>query len=146
MSRIGVVKTERNGEAGFTLVEVMVAAIVLLLVFYGIAQLAAGSRSQLHLEGDRRHAVSVAQSRIECIRRVETYDRLPTLADRDTTYTVEGRPYTVVHTVTAGSPESQATTLTVTVSWNERIGGSDVPRSVDLTTILGRGIPWAGAS
>jgi prepilin-type N-terminal cleavage/methylation domain-containing protein len=129
-------------ERGFTVIEVMVAAVILLLVYFGAAQYAARSRSQMDLEESRRIAVSIARARLESLRRDESYDSLDSIVDQDTTYVVDNRSYTVVHTVLTGVPETDASTVTVTVNWNKLVGSSMVPRTVSLTSIFGRSIPW----
>ncbi|MDO9170634.1 MAG: hypothetical protein Q7W29_02260, partial [bacterium] len=124
------------------LIEVMVAAVVLLLVYFGAAQYAARSRTQMDLDESRRVASSIARARLESLRREESFDTLATLVGRDTTYVVGTRSYTVTHAVQAGVPETFASTVTVTVGWNKLIGGNTVPRTLTLTSILGRCIPW----
>lgn len=140
-------RKERPGsQDGFTLIEVMVASVLLLIAFFGMARYAAGSRTQLSLEEGRRHAVAVAQGRLESIKRGETYDTLGTLTGRDTTYTVDGRPYAVTHTIELNTPEEHAATVGVTVTWSEMIGGNATPRSVGLTAIVSRSLIWEGGS
>ncbi len=129
-------------ERGFTVIEVMVAAVILLLVYFGAAQYAAQSRSQMDLEESRRLAGAVGRARLESLRREESFDTLATLAGRDTTYVVDNRSYAVTHVVQIGVPETDAATVTVTVGWNKLVGGSLLPRSLSLTTIFGRSIPW----
>lgn len=135
-------REQRVREHGFTLIEVMVAAVVLLLVYFGAAQYAARSRTQMDLDESRRVANSIARARLESLRREESFDTLATLAGRDTTYVVGTRTYTVTHAVQAGVPETFASTVTVTVGWNKLIGGNTVPRTLTLTSIFGRSIPW----
>jgi len=135
-------REQRAREHGFTLIEVMVAAVVLLLVYFGAAQYAARSRTQMDLDESRRVASSIARARLESLRREESFDTLATLAGRDTTYIVGTRNYAVTHAVQAGVPETFASTVTVTVGWNKLIGGNTVPRTLTLTSIFGRSIPW----
>lgn len=135
-------KPRRAGDRGFTLIEVMVASVVLLLVFFGAAHYSAKSRSQMQLEEDRRTADDVARARLESIRRGENFESLVTLTSRDTSYVVDGRTYSVSHTVQTDVPETNAATVAVTVSWNAHIAGIPVARSLTLTSILGRCIPW----
>jgi len=131
----------RRADAGFTLFETLIAAVLLLIVFFGLAQIYARGRRQLGYEEDRRKATQVVQGRIDGIRRDLRYDDLPSLDGTDTTLVVDGRSYTLSHTVTAGTPEDQATTLGITASWIARVAGSDVTRTLSSTTILGRGMP-----
>lgn len=127
--------------AGFTLLEVLVAAVILVLVFFGLAQVYARGRGQVDFEEDRRRATGIVQARLDGIRRDYRYDTLPGLQGVDTTYVVDSRSYRVSHEIAAGVPEGQATTVALTVTWNASVGGSDVPRSLSATTVLGRGMP-----
>ena len=127
--------------AGFTLLEVLVAAVILVLVFFGLAQVYARGRGQVDFEEDRRRATGIVQARLDGIRRDYRYDTLPNLHDVDTTYVVDGRSYVVSHDIAAGFPEGQATTIALTVTWNAKVAGSNVPRSLGATTVLGRGMP-----
>lgn len=128
----------RRGERGFTLIEVMVAAMTLLLLFFGMAQIFSKSRGQLVLDEDKRNAIAVAQARLESLREDYSHQDLVNIAASDTVYNVGGRLYTVAHEVAADSPEARATTVTVTVNWTASLTGGDITRSLECTTILGR--------
>ncbi len=127
-----------RSDRGFTLVEVMVSAVILLLVFFGLANVYSASRRQLVHEEDRRNATAIAQARMESLRRDYDNRDLPNLVDNDTTYVVEGRNFVVAHAVAPDSPEDRATTVTITVSWSSQYNGTTMNRSLDCTTILGR--------
>jgi prepilin-type N-terminal cleavage/methylation domain-containing protein len=129
-----------GSRSGFTLVEVMVAAFLITIVFFGAAHYASKSRGLMQHDESRRHAVAIAQGRLESIRTYETYDTLNTLAGRDTTYTVDGRPFTLIHTVTLDSPQTSAATVTVNLAWNVNISGNLVPRTLSMSSILSRSI------
>ncbi len=127
-----------GGQKGFTLIEVMVASVILLLLFFGMAQIFSRSRAQLVHDEDKRNAVAVAQARLESLREDYRHQDLPGLAGNDTTYVVGGRNFTVSHQVTADTPEARATVVTVTVGWTAHVNGNAVNRTLDCTTILGR--------
>lgn len=127
--------------SGLTLLEVLVAAFLLLIVMFGLMQFYVRGRTQLDYEEDRRKATAVAQARLDVLRRGFTYDLLPPLNGTTVTTTSDGRTYTIQHAVTVAAPEPQATTVTLTVSWNARVGASTVQRSLVTTTILARGMP-----
>ncbi len=131
-----------RGERGFSLLEVMIAATLLIVVFFGLAQIYTRGRTQIDYEEDRRKATAVAQARLDGIRRDYRYDDLLTLADTETTYVVDNRDFTALLEVQDAQPEPLATTLTVTVTWNARVAGNDVPRTLVCSTILGRGMAW----
>lgn len=136
----------RRRARGASLIEVMVAAFLLMVVFLGLAQLYMRGRRQMMYEEDRRRATAVAQARLDGIRRAYGYDELVTLdgtglVPTDTTYIVDGRRFTVSHVVTATMPEPQATTFKIVVRWRARVGSAQILRSHETTTIYGRGLP-----
>jgi Tfp pilus assembly protein PilV len=136
----------RPRESGFALLEVFVAAILLIIVFLGLAQTYWRGRREIDYEEDRRKATAVLQARFDGIRRDHRYSDLPLMdgtrpVATDTTYTVDGRRFTVSHSITQGVPEPQATTVTLTVTWKARVGSTQVNRSLSATTILGRAMP-----
>lgn len=129
------------GTRGIALLEVMIAAVILLIVFFGLAQFYTRGRMQIDYEEDRRRATAVLQARLDGIRSDFRYDDLATLSGQDTTYTIENKAYRVHHEITSGAPEAQASTLDLTVTWTARAGTSVVNRSMVTTTFLGRGMP-----
>lgn len=130
------------GRDGFTILETMVAAIILLLLFFGLARIHAGGRVQSRMEDHRRQASAVLQTHLETIRRDTTYDNLPSLDGDETDYTVDGVTYTISNDITPGTPEAQATTIEVEVSWPEPVGASTITRTLTCATILARGLTW----
>jgi hypothetical protein len=119
----------------------MIAALLLIVVFFGLAQIYTRSRTQLDYEEDRRKATAVAQMRLDGIRRDYRYEDLASLDATDTTFVSDGWHYTVSHAVTAGSPEPHATAIDITVSWVAKVGEADVHRTLETSTILARGMP-----
>lgn len=140
--RIRQKRPEDAHREGFTLLEVMIAAILILLLFYGLARVHASARAQMGLQEHRRVAAMVLQSHFESIRRDYDYDSLDDLDGAEETVELEGRTYTVSSEISVGVPEDQATTIEVEVAWTEEVGGSPIPRSVTGTTILARGLAW----
>lgn len=132
----------RIDRSGFTLLEVMIAAILLLIMFFGLARVHGAARKQIVMEDRRRAATSVLESHLEAIRRDTTYDNLPGLHAQSTQYVVDGVTYTARNTISADYPEAQSTTIGVTVSWPEMINTTAITRSVVCTTILARGLTW----
>ncbi len=137
-------KRSRSGHArsigGFSLLEVMIAAMLLVIVFFGLAQLYTRGRKQIAYEEDRRDATAVAQARLDAVRRDYHYASLPSQNgnQNDTTYYVEGRQFKVHHVVTPESPDSFATTVTVTVTWQAKTQSTTVDRTLSTTTVLAR--------
>lgn len=128
--------------AGFTLLEVMIAAILLLIMFFGLARVHGAARKQIVMEDRRRTATTVLESHVEAIRRDTSYNGLPGLHNQTTQYVVDGVTYTARNTITEATPEAQATTVLVAVSWPEMINTTSLTRSVSCTTILARGLTW----
>jgi Tfp pilus assembly protein PilV len=124
-----------------TLLEVMIAAIILIIVFLGLAQFYWRGRRQIDYEEDRRKATAVVQARFDGLRRDYHFDHLSSLNNTDTTYVVDNRSFRIHHTVTANAPETNATTVRLDVTWVAKVGGSNVNRTMQATTILGRGLP-----
>ena len=134
----GWIRRPLFGCSGITLVEVMVAAFLLLVTFFGLSTVYSRGRAQMLLEVDRRQATSILQSRLDSIRRELIYDDLADLHETFMNYQVNGKTYQIAHSVSSADPEPQASTVTVSVSWNARIGGSNVARTQSCTTILTR--------
>ena len=118
----------------------MVASILLIIVFFGLAQIYTRSRTQLDYEEDRRKATAIAQARLDGLRRDYRYDTLPSLNGTDTTFVADGRSYTVSHNISPHYPDSHATTCSLVVTWTAKVSGNDVARTLEATTILGRGM------
>jgi type II secretory pathway pseudopilin PulG len=131
----------RVREAGFSLLEVMVASALVIIVFAGVSQYYVGGRRSLDYEEDRRAATEFLADRMERIRRTYTYDELPGLQGVDTTYVLGPRTYRVSHVIVPESPEVHATTVRLTVTWNAEVAGAPVARTMRSSTIFGRGMP-----
>src|SRR5512142_2627071 len=108
--RPGVQRRILQDGSGLTILEVLIAASLLLLVMFGLMQFYVRGRTQLDYEEDRRKATAVAQDRLDSLRRIMTYEVLSDMGDTqihnahlalidDTTYAVDGRDFTVHHTV-----------------------------------------------
>ena len=135
-------RLRRSSRGGFTLIETVIAVLLLSIIFLGLAQVYARGQRQINYEEDRRKATAVAQARLDGIRRDFGYDGLAALDGSDTTFVVDNRAFLVSHIVTTDVPEPQSTTLDLTVTWVAQLpGGGTVNRTLDCTTILGRGMP-----
>lgn len=128
-------------QGGFSLLEVMIAAFLLIIVFFGLAQIYTRSRTQLDYEEDRRKATAVAQARLDGLRRDYRFDLLPALDGTDTTIVADRRDYTISHHIFPHMPDSHATTCSLTVTWTANVGGTPVDRTLEATTILARAMP-----
>jgi prepilin-type N-terminal cleavage/methylation domain-containing protein len=128
-------------QRGFSLLEVLVASFLLIIVFFGLAQLHARGRRQIDYEEDRRKATGVLQSRLDGIRRDYTFDTLPSLNGTILSLAVDSRPYTIAHVVTPDD-SLQMDTVRLAVTWQARTsGGATVNRTMTASTLLARGMP-----
>lgn len=127
-----------KSQRGVTVVEVMIAAFLLVLTFAGLATVYSRGWSQIALEEDRRQATNVLQARLDGIRRDLSYDDLAALNNSSISFIVDGNTYTVLHTVQTAVPEPQASTVTLTVSWSASTQGGAITRSSSATTIYAR--------
>ena len=131
----------RSREAGFTLIEVMVAAVILILVMYGLMQFYFRGRKHVDYEEHRRKATATAQARLDQAR-TWSYSYLEALeagSGSDTTLNVDGRAYAVSLDVFPGGNEHYKR-LRAVVSWDAEIeyGGASVTRTDTVTTHVGR--------
>jgi len=149
MTRPTARRAHRTAEAGFSLLEVMIAGVILILVFWGLAQFYTRGRTHVDFEEDRRKATAVGQERIEEARRW-TYGYLESLDGTvvDTAMTVDGQDYTVSLAVNPGDepapPNDDISVVKVGVIWDRRLDplvATAVPDTLWLTTLVGRRFP-----
>ena len=137
--RQGQKDSGRPGRDGFTMLEVMIAAMLVIVVFFGLAQVYSRGRAQLELEKNRRQANGIAQACIDGLRTEQQFDDLDDLDGDVVSYEVGGRTYDVELQVDMEEPETHAATVAVVVRWDEDINGG-IERSISCTTILARGL------
>ena len=111
-----------NRERGLSLVEVMVAMLILAIALVGLALAFPSAHLGVFQGRVTTEAVALAEQRLE-IARNTPYAGLGTLAGTDsTTYS----PYTVTTAVTVDSPGAGLTTVTANVT-GPRIVGPNTP-------------------
>jgi prepilin-type N-terminal cleavage/methylation domain-containing protein len=106
----GSTKVKRQGEQGFTLLEVVIALVIMLIVTLGAAALFAYSINYNSGAYDRTLAHAVAQKQMEYLSR-SSFTDLVTPAQPEPTITSAGRKYTVVTTVCSTSGCGGSSTL-----------------------------------
>lgn len=104
-----------SDDAGFTLIEVLVAALIFAVVATGAVVAAIGGVQSTDDSRNRTTATNIAQTDLEQARAVPT----PTAASYSTAPTPGGQSYGVVRTVTAPNncAAGQERQISVTVSW-----------------------------
>lgn len=129
-------KVVARGEQGFTLLEVVIALVIMLIVTLGAAALFAYSINYNSGAYDRTLAHAVAQKQMEYLSR-SSFEDLVTPAQPEPYITSGGRNYTIVTTVCStsacgGSPTLKKITLRVTP---QGAGANWVRSSVVIETL-----------
>jgi prepilin-type N-terminal cleavage/methylation domain-containing protein len=123
------VATSQNG---FTLLEVLVAIVILTIGLLGTAGLTTGVIRGNHFSKNVTSATAAAQTKLEAIKSggyvYATAANFPSDA-----VTMGGMTFTRTTTITNSSPAANMKTVSVTVSWTE---SNNTARSVNLQTIL----------
>jgi type II secretory pathway pseudopilin PulG len=134
----------RSPESGFSLIELTIAAFILLVLAASIVAAGLGSRRQLDYEEVRRRALSIGQERFETLRARFAFDDI-VKAQVDTTITFDGTVFTLRSNVTEGTDPAGPDTLdpfvkfvSDTVYWNalSADGSVTVRRRVVLGTYI----------
>jgi type IV pilus assembly protein PilV len=120
-------------ERGFTLLEVMIALVVLSIGLLGLASLQIMAIKGNSFGQQMTVASTLAQNQLEQLRRTSG-----ALADGNDTVTDQnGITYTRTWTVTPNTPQQGATTVLITISWTGPTGeGSEAARSINIRTII----------
>lgn len=109
---------KRSTQAGLTLIEVMVAMLLLSITLLGLAAAFPGAHLAVFQGRASTRAAALAEQRLEVARNTP-YGELAGLAGTDdATYS----PYTVETAVAVNAPSSGLTTVTVTVTGPEIVG------------------------
>lgn len=132
-------KPEGNSKAGFSVLETLIAAFILIVLGTAIVTTGLKSRSQIDHEEVRRRAVLLAQERLETVRASFDYvDVIP--AEIDTTIVLDGTTYTLRSAVKDSVPTDDSKSVADTVRWTATGGGKTITRRVVMHTVIFRGL------
>ena len=119
---------------GFTLIEVLVTALILTIGLLGTLGLATGIIRGNFFSKNITSATAIAQTQLEAVQNKgyanATTTNFPAAA---ATVTMGSVSFSRTTTITNDSPSSNMKTVSVTVAWNET---NNAARSVSLQTIL----------
>ena len=121
-----------TSQNGFTLLEVLVAIVILTIGLLGTAGLTTGVIRGNHYSKNLTSATAAAQTQLESVKS-SGYANATTTNFPSDTVTMGGMTFTRTTTVTNSSPAANMKTVSVTVSWTE---SNNTSRSVNLQTIL----------
>ena len=140
----------RRSEAGFTILETVIAAFILVILAVSIVSAGLRSRRNIDYEETRRQAIAIGQEHLESLRAQADYD---TVADRDFTVSLVDPPRTLTFDVrsrvTQGydpiNPDSLddfVKFVTDEVLWTARgwNAGQTARRKIVMSTYLFRGL------
>lgn len=122
----------KNSQRGFTLLEVLVAILILTIGLLGTAGLTTGVIKGNHYSKNVTSATAAAQTKMEAIKS-GGYSNATTTNFPSDTVSMGGMSFTRTIAITNSSPATNMKTVSVTVSWTEANATS---RSVNLQTIL----------
>jgi type IV pilus modification protein PilV len=121
-----------KSQNGFTLLEVLVAIVILTIGLLGTAGLTTGVIRGNHYSKNITSATAAAQTQLESIKS-SGYANATTANFPSDAVSMGGMTLTRTTTVTDSSPAANMKTVSVTVSWTE---SNNTSRSVNLQTIL----------
>ena len=131
----GEVRLDHRQEGGFTIIEVLIALVVLLIGMAGILMLQLTSTEATSFSRHATEASILAEDKMEVLRTspvsmlVSDDDRVDALGVRDE----ENGFYTRVWTIAPGAP-GEPTDIEVEVQWKEKQDTADPPYSIVMRT------------
>lgn len=141
--RLFAARTDRDPEAGFSIVEVLVATLIFMMLSIGIAQ---ATVTSIRLSGDQKHrvtALSLAAGEIDKVRAIADPFNVGPLT---TTTTIDSTTYTIVRKEAwvaadgtdipcggSGTAPLQVKRVNVSVTWGGQLAATN---SVNSNTVL----------
>ena len=118
---------------GFTLLEVMIAMVILAIGLLGLASMHIMAIKGNSFGQQMTVASTMAQNQLEQFRRATG----ALVTGNDTVTDQNGITYTRTWTVTPNAPQTGASTVLITISWTGPTGqGGEAARSINIRTII----------
>jgi len=146
--RLSAARTDRDPDAGFSIVEVLVATLIFMLLSLGIAQ---ATVTSIRLSGDQKHrvtALSLAAGEIDKVRAIGDPFNVD---DATTTSAIDGITYKVVRVTQwvaadgtdipcggSGTANLQVKRINVSVTWTGQLGNTLPVKSDTVLAPVGR--------
>jgi Tfp pilus assembly protein PilV len=130
------------GQRGLTLLETMIAALILLFVLLAMVSGYSMGRINLDREEVKRRATGLAQDRLEEIKAramgsAGGFTRWVVKSAIDTTYNLDGNVFTLTSTVSPNVDIDLSRIVAVDVGWTiNKPGGGTAARSIRATTVI----------
>jgi Tfp pilus assembly protein PilV len=142
------VRQRKQVQSGFSIFDVLLATIILVVLGAALVSATYRSRAQLDYEEVRRRAILIAQERLEWLRAdfdfdAITADTIGTTLDMDnTTFTITGWVGIGIDPEAADSLDDYMKTVSDTVSWVATTpeGTDSITRRVTMKTVIFRGL------
>jgi hypothetical protein len=132
-----------RNERGLTILEVLIAAVLLIIVLFWLTQFYVQGRKHIDYEEHRRKATAVAQAGLDGVREWP-YDSLMVWVNSgtslDSTVVMDGRTYDL-HLLFAAGPNPNTSEVSAVVAWNAAVPyepGNAFVRRDTTTTLIGR--------
>jgi len=136
---MSIKKSKKNinkKQSGFTLIEVMIALVILATGLLALMTMQIVSIKANAFSSEMTYASMLAQSRLEQIRNIP-YANLIAGTTNDTvpaSAATKGMAYRVQTTVATNTPANNMATITVMINWTGSPAGSSGASTVDFTT------------
>jgi prepilin-type N-terminal cleavage/methylation domain-containing protein len=127
-----------KNKQGLTLIEVMIALVVLLLVFLALMQTALVNIESNMLNALRDEAVNIAEENMNAARNTPFagLTSLPVATVSRNIRNITNFPYSVTRTVTTINTNSRQVVIAVTWDWKDRTAANGNPYTHTISTIL----------
>jgi len=132
IKREETISMPNHNDNGFTLIEVLIAIVILSVGLLGMAALTTGIIKGNRLSNDLTTATTLAQDKMEDIQRV---GYASAASETKATMSSPFSDYKREVTVTTGSPATDMKTVSVKIYWG---GASKEDHNVELRTILAK--------